>query len=491
MSKANSKTGVRESPSTLTKEVLDDLSEQIRRTYLSDGRPWVVGFSGGKDSTATLQLVWYALRKISADELTKPIYVVSSDTLVETPVIIDYLDRQIQGISQAGQNEGVPIEGHKVKPEIEDTFWVNMIGRGYPAPSTMFRWCTDRLKIRPTSRFIQDKVAHYGEVVIILGARREESASRAQVIDRSHKERGVGHLSRHTKLTGAWVYTPIEDWTQRDVWDYLLMWPNPWGANNKDLVTMYKNASGECPLVVGTDTQPCGNSRFGCWTCTLVEKDKSMEAMFDRGHDWLEPLLDIRDWLYETRDPKNKHKYRDYRRRTGKIQFTEYGGKKRLVWGPYTMNIRAEILRRVLVAQKQVRANSPYPEAELISEQELHKIRQLWCFEEGDWGDSVPRIYKEATGEELQWLDEDWSGMGGMEKEILKKICKEHGLPLSLLTDLLEAERKHHGMSRRAGIYTEIDRALSKDWRSFDEALADEGVYLTDGMITEEPCRAD
>lgn len=476
MSKAEPRKGPREERSTLTREGLRILHERVRTLYLSDGKPWVVGFSGGKDSTATLQVVWNALCELPREKLTKPVYVISSDTLVETPVIIDYLNKTIARIGDGAREQGLPFEAHKVEPVIDETFWVNMIGRGYPAPSTRFRWCTDRLKIRPTSRFIQDKIARFGEVVIVLGARSGESASRAQVIQKRQKQRGASPLSRHTKLTGAWIFTPIEDWTLRDVWDYLLQWPSPWGSRNQDLVTMYRNADGECPLVVESNTQPCGNSRFGCWTCTLVERDKSMEAMFDSGHDWLGPLLDIRDWLFETRDPAKKHKYRDHRRRTGRIQFWESDGQKKVIWGPYKFNVRKDILKRLLEAQKLVQQEGPDSSLELITDRELHKIRQLWRFEEGDWEDSVPAIYREVFGSDLDWLEEDWSGMGGMEEGILQEACEQHGLPLRLMTELFDVERKQHGMSRRTGIYDEIDRVLRRDWRSLDEALAAENA---------------
>ena len=386
MGKAKTSKGPREERSTLTGQALEALSEHVREVYLSDSKPWVVGFSGGKDSTATLQVVWYALSALRAEQFTKPVYVISSDTLVETPVIIDYLNKTLVRIGDAAREQGLPIEAHKVKPLLEETFWVNMIGRGYPAPSTRFRWCTDRLKIQPTSRFIQDRITRFGEVVIILGARSGESASRAQVIQKRQKQRGGSPLSRHPKLTSAWIFTPIEKWTLRDVWDYLLMWPSPWGSRNQDLVTMYKNAEGECPLVVESNTQPCGNSRFGCWTCTLVERDKSMEAMFDSGHDWLEPLLDIRDWLFETRDPANKHKYRDHRRRTGRIQFWESDGQKKVIWGPYKFDVRKDILKRLLEAQKHVQQEGPNPDLRLVTDKELHKIRQIWRFQEGDVG---------------------------------------------------------------------------------------------------------
>ena len=67
-----------------------------------------------------------------------------------------------------------------------------------------------------------------------------------------------------------------------DVWEYLMAVPSPWAGRNDAIVTMYRNAqSGECPLVIDKSTPSCGGGRFGCWTCTVVQKDRSMEAMID------------------------------------------------------------------------------------------------------------------------------------------------------------------------------------------------------------------
>ena len=74
--------------------------------------------------------------------------------------------------NREAKTQGMPFEAHKVVPELKDTFWVNLLGRGYPAPSTKFRWCTDRMKIQPANKFILDRVTEFGEVVMVLGARR-------------------------------------------------------------------------------------------------------------------------------------------------------------------------------------------------------------------------------------------------------------------------------------------------------------------------------
>lgn len=194
--------------------------DEVREVYLSDNRPWVVGYSGGKDSAATLQLVWYALADLPEKRRAKPVYVISSDTFVETPVIVDHIDANLAQINRAAQKQGMPFEASTVAPKFDDTFWVNLLGRGYPAPSTRFRWCTDRMKIQPANRFILECVGQFGEVVMVLDARRGESNTRDQVL-KSHAIKG-SRLRRHRSLKGAFVYSPIEEFTTDDVWRYLL-----------------------------------------------------------------------------------------------------------------------------------------------------------------------------------------------------------------------------------------------------------------------------
>ncbi len=459
----------------ITSDALEKVHGRIAEVYLSEAKPWVIGYSGGKDSTAVLQLVWNALAKLPKAKLKTPVFVISSDTRVETPVIVNALKQSIDKINKSAQEQQLPFEAHTVVPIIDETFWVNMIGRGYPAPYNKFRWCTDRMKIRPASRFILDRVAKYGEVILVLGARKNESASRAQVM--SSRRQDYAGLSRHPELVGAWVFTPIEDWQTDDVWTYLLSTPGPWGNNNRDLVTMYQNAqSGECPLVVDKSTPSCGNSRFGCWTCTVVERDKSMEAMIDKGEQWMEPLLEFRDWLAATQAPERKKDCRDFRRRTGQIQFWERDGKKKLIWGPYKLSFRRDMLKRLLKVQKQIQQTGPKPSEELISAEELHRIRQLWRLEEGDWQDSLPKIYKEIFGNDLEWLEDDVSRLGTTEETVLDEVCSSHGVPTQLLIELFDAERRQHGMSRRSAIFEDIESVFRKEWRPLDEVLKQEGI---------------
>lgn len=475
--------------SVLRQKSLSDIYAEIAEVYLSNNFPWVIGFSGGKDSTATVQLIWYALKRLPKEQRTKHVYVVSSDTLVESPPIVERINRSLRNINEAAKRDGLPLSAHKVSPEIEESFWVNLLGRGYPAPYRSFRWCTDRMKIKPTNKFVMDKVSEFGEVVVALGVRKAESFTREQVIN-LHKITG-SRLSRHSMLPGAYVYTPIEEFTVKDVWDYLFLEENPWGENNMDLRELYESADGECPMVIDTLTPSCGNTRFGCWVCTVVEKDRSMEAMVNSGGDWMTPLLEFRNFLADTQDTSKKSEIRQLVRRNGQVMVQEKerteGGAtfayKKVIYGPFTFKFRQELLRRLLQTQREVRERKGDPDFKLIQDNELFAIRRIWLAEVPEWGDVLPKIYHEETGETLDWIQDDTSVFGVLEQEILEEICQKRGVPSGLVKQLITTEQSYFGMRRRHQIFQKIENLLKRDWRSEEEILA----YLASEKVVNHP----
>lgn len=457
--------------SVFTKRTIASIYQEIRDVYLSNPMPWVIGYSGGKDSTASLQLIWYALRDLPHEQLTKPIYVIATDTLVETPLIVDHVNLNLGRIGRYAREANLPLTVHRLTPEVTDSFWVNLIGRGYPAPHSRFRWCTERMKIKPADRFILSKVAQHGEVVLILGQRRSESQARAQVMD-DYRITGY-RLSRHSTLPKAYVYTPIEDFTTDDVWTYLLNVPSPWEGNNRELASLYRSAqAGECPLVVDLSTPSCGNSRFGCWVCTVVERDRSMEALIDHGEEWMIPMLEFRDFLAATQDPARRQEVRDYRRRDGLVHYRKRGQGELLIRGPYRLEFRKELLARLLQVQTQVQRAKPELELELISPDELYEIRRLWRVETQDWADTLPAIYRAATGQDLAWPQEDGARFGADERALLAQICAEEDLPLELMLALIESQRQHGALSGRTRIHARIDEVLRSEWRDEQTVIA-------------------
>ena len=478
---------------SLADRPLFDLITEIQDLYLEDPRPWVIGFSGGKDSTTVVQLIYFALKKLPESKRKKPVYVVSSNTLVETPQVIDLISATHEEINNAAARDSVPIKAHTVTPLVEQSFWVNLLGKGYPAPTRSFRWCTERMKINPISSFVLDRVAEFGEVIMVLGARRAESASRAQVIAK-HRVDGT-RLGRHTSLPNAYVYTPIEDWTADDVWEYLMSAPRPWGGTNQALFELYKGSNaGECPIVIDTSTPSCGNSRFGCWTCTVVTKDKAVESLVEQGESWMRPLLDFRNMLAVTTKPNQKAQYRNLRRRSGKISIMrdslqennqDATDAKKTVPGSYRMHYRRDWLKQLLRIQKQFGESGR--ELELIREDELHLIRKEWINDpnEPDHEDHLPKIYREVYNEDLDWVQNDATTANRIDFDLIESLAEEYKIPTVLIHRLLDLEISKEGLARRRGINVEITKTLNQDWGTVEDIIEKDRL-IRDGGYAEE-----
>ncbi len=442
---------------------LSKIKKDMIKLYLSDSRPWIVGLSGGKDSTCVAQLVYYMLLEIPVEKRTKQIHIVSADTLVESPLIERRIKNLLSKIELAAKNDNLPIVVNLLKPSIDDTFWVNLIGKGYPSPNRWFRWCTDRLKIKPTTKYIKSQVKDNGEVIVLLGARKSESASRAQTMGKYEIKNFS--LRRHGDIPGAFVYTPIEDFNTKDVWVYLLQVPSPWDGDNKELITFYRKADKECPLVIDKNTPACGGSRFGCWTCTVVERDRALEGLIEDGETWLSPLLEFRNWLKEIRDdPSMRSKYRKNERKRKIIadklgkEFEKETHRGHQVLGPFTFEARHEILQRLLKIQKEI---TEVHNIELIQHEELKAIERIWIYE-GDNISSLSEVIDTTSDEFLNTIDKSPLESNQINKEILGKIAEKNNVPVSLVEKLLVVEKDLSSLSNRKGIYNKLERVISE-----------------------------
>lgn len=362
-----------ETPTETVEDRWDRTVNDIKNEYLAENQhyPWIIGFSGGKDSTVMAQGVFEALLRIPPSQRTRQVHLVSNDTLVESPMVITHLNEVTKKIAAAAESLALPVTVVRTTPELEKTFWVLLIGKGYPSPNMTMRWCTDRLKISPTSNHIKKHISEAGAAIVLLGVRSDESQTRKRSIDKRQNIRG-SNLTPHTGLSGAYVYRPIVDLTTDDVWEILGTVTPPWGGTHKNLFQMYRDAEGgECPVVLSKEEAPgCGtsNSRFGCWTCTVVEKDKSLQGFVDVGNHQYKPLLDFRDWLKGIR---NKPEMRQAYRRNGQMSFDATG---KHIPGPFTIQARKQILEYLLRVQEEF--GDP-----LISDDELHLIYKHWANE--------------------------------------------------------------------------------------------------------------
>ena len=452
---------------SLSKAGVRDVIEIIKGLYLSDMIPWICGYSGGKDSTAVVQLVWEALSELPVEQRKKTVHVISTDTLVESPVVALWATRSLEKMRSRAKEENLPIIPHRLTPTTSNTFWVNLIGRGYPYPRRDFRWCTDRMKIDPSNRFIKSILDAESEAILVLGTRKAESASRKAVMEGYEKKRYREHLSPNGSFPNSYVFTPIENWSNDNVWQFLLQYPNPWGHSNKDLMSMYSGASadGECPLVIDTSTPSCGNSRFGCWVCTMVTEDKSMAAMIQNDEEkaWMLPMLEFRNYI--AGDWETDRKRRDFRRKDGRL--TLHNG--RLVHGPYTKNTREKFLKELLEVEKIVHEIGPdeIKNVPLITREELQMIRQIWLDEKHEFDDRLPTIYEEVTGKPYsdQLISKN-KYFGAEEAELLQSVCNElyagEDLMPELQRALLDTEAKAAAMSNKRNVILNYEKEIEK-----------------------------
>ena len=430
---------------------IQNIVDEIIDQYLfadETKRPWIIGFSGGKDSTVMLQLVWKALQNIKKLGLVpyREIYIVCNDTMVENPVITEYVYRVLEKIEKAAVEQDLPIRVIKTIPRLEDSFWVNMIGKGYPAPNNAFRWCTERLKIRPTQRFILEQVDEFGEAVILIGTRSAESASRAKSM-KKHSIKGK-RLTKHPTQPNTFMYAPIRHLSLEQVWYTINTMSSPWGASNEELFQIYSDASAddyECPTVV-TDKEhkSCGQSRFGCWTCTVVKQDKSMSALIENGLTWLQPLLKLRNELAEER---NIIENRMAQRRNGTNAVNGMG--------PYLPKYRASVLLRLLQAQREVQKEKPH--IELITNQELIAIQTIW-YRDFIFDQKVSELYHTAYKSELDMKDQNEKKE--KELELLKKTCEKNPKDFELIQELLTLQKNKSLLNKKRGLKEHIETRI-------------------------------
>ena len=429
--------------------IIDEIKDQYM--YADDTyRPWIIGFSGGKDSTVLLTLVWLALKKIKEDilvpfQLRRPVYVVCNDTLVENPIISSYVDGVLSQIEKQARKEDLPIFVRKTIPKLEDSFWVNVIGKGYPVPNTAFRWCTEKMKIKPTARFITEQVDECGEAIILIGTRKSESATRARSI-KKHEIHGQ-RLTHHTLLHNTYVYAPIKELMLEEVWYIINAIPCPWGSDNSVLFNIYMDASAddyECPTVVTDKSHgSCGQSRFGCWVCTVVKDDKSMRSLIKNGREWMRPLYDFR---MELDSERNILENRMPFRRDGRRAVNDMG--------PYIFKYRAKILKKLLEVQHELQQVDP--KIRLISDQELIAIQVNW-YRDFNFGYQVSEIYNSIYKESFI-MEENVRNK--LEADLMREVCVNNPEEGELIEQLLLLQKSKSLMQRRRGLKNEIESRL-------------------------------
>ena len=451
-------------------QVFEDIIEEMTYVYKHDNRPWLIGYSGGKDSTLLVSLVIETVMRLPEKERTKHIFIVTSDTGVENPIVKKYMHSSSNKINEFSKKINANIQADIIYPEVVQSYWSLVIGLGYPTPEPPgFRWCTERLKILPMNRYTNSIIEQHGEVILLLGVRKAESSTRKRSITAREIDGKI--LTRHTDIPKAHVYNPLTEIKNELVWEYLLKddGVSTWGVDMKYLFSLYQGEDlGEEQSVIGQvdkDKIPItGNSRFGCWCCTIVKVDKSLQKFIDNGSKELIPLRDFRDWLVSIRqDPE----FRDNKRRNGKVYQKsngEYG------FGPFKLSARQEILKRLLVLQRDTGF-------ELITNEELKTIDTLWDLE----GDLTRRrlvdIYYDVYGERLPWDEykEPLYDLGIIDE--IRETAEKSDIPFELVTKLIVMINSNKYIAKSTKLKKEFDKLLNQEWihhETIKEGLNDE-----------------
>lgn len=338
---------------TILKEKISYFSDE-KEIYLhtifdqiSSADCWVVAYSGGKDSTLLLNYaIKYAIR------MNKSLVIISSDTLVENPLINSHVKNTLEKIDRYLSTQKILYQIKIVSPEPYETFWVHVIGKGYPLPHIRFRWCQRVLKIKPVERYIKSLK---GSPVILLGHRMDESNTRRRLLSNNE--------NLYKKYGKIPVFMPLLYFTEHDVWnEFLVNEFSVWGDNFTDLINLYKDAKGECPLLIEKNIENkvcntgCGG-RFGCWVCSLVKDDKTMANLVKKYRTFLY-YYEFRKWLINfCNNPENRYPYT----RTGKP----------VRMGCLSHEARKMILKKLYELQEKIQNN-------IISKQEIEYIYQCW-----------------------------------------------------------------------------------------------------------------
>ena len=376
----------------------------IMKMYLNknDKRSWAVAYSGGKDSTAVLGLLVSVMKSLPKDELKRKIYIVMSNTAMENPLVDEHMYEQATLIKKYVKENYLPIKIKVVQREIKESYFVKVLGLGYPLPLNNGggRWCTGRLKIGPQNEQLKKVNPSY----ILTGVRLSESESRKKSIEKWQIDEFIGgHALKDTN-----TFNPIIHWTVEDVWRFLEYEGLEWGST-MSVRTIYKDATGECgfsnPIGVEKKSVEVCGARHGCWTCPVILNDKSTEKMSEK-HIWMQPLTYWRELQlkvygnykaqYETpyreasKEDKQKQRVNNKKVREQnefitlrtKAGYNRKGTRMKDGQGTLTLKARMLLLKELLEVEKMVnrlrKQNNLDSNLKLISDDEIKLIKKYW-----------------------------------------------------------------------------------------------------------------
>lgn len=361
----------------------EELLYELTLAYLDPttrGWPLLCPWSGGKDSTLVAKAVFEMLENLPRHKRIRPVHICYADTGLE-PITHDHVQDNAWEMAEYARVKKLPVKVHQVRPDVSQRFFALLIGAGYPpATSNLFRWCTDRLKIRPIHKKIAELAVKYGGVVTVLGVREGESEARKRSINKNSTEYRYTPRHNYTVVDGTreninqLIYQPIRYFTTDDVWAALEKDGLPWGLGYSRLKKLYKDASGECPLVADSAKDGCASARFGCFVCAMVKEDKSLANYINKdGNEWMRPLYEFRKFIIElAKNPTMREPFM-YDRKTGRIL-------KKNTTGGFNKKARGLLFDELLKLRTAIAQTKPKDkDFDVVTDEEINQIKAYWA----------------------------------------------------------------------------------------------------------------
>ncbi|GAB6463071.1 hypothetical protein bcgnr5390_65280 [Bacillus luti] len=413
-------------------DIYNEIKEEMKKVYLSRDCCFV-GYSGGKDSSAMLTLLWDAIAELPLEDRTKPIHILTSEVGVETPAMTAYISRTLKKIQKSADKQNLPFIVHSVRPLMKDSYWYKLLGRGVlpPTGNSRLRWCTDSLKVKPMQRKMKDILINSQtknvvdcfeeyDGILALAVRNEESARRRHSIQK-YAVSNDSLFSRHNDMKNILCFNPVKFLTGDEVWMLLLdRGVLPFGVDVEEMSIQYGQAMFECGIKTGGKQQgnACGaaNSRSGCWTCLMMNgEDKMLTQLISEGYT---DYAYLQSWKSFLRSIRNDIRYRNVMNRRSLQTLLRNENKEdsdlfsiqnhaeydyimfdRTEKGDYapgglTVEGRRMLLEYLLFTQQKMNTS-------LISEEEIEAVLQAWYETDGIrvYRDELEPIHHAYLGE--------------------------------------------------------------------------------------------
>lgn len=377
---------------------LVDRALQLITKQMSLGNALIVAWSGGKDSSAVLNLVLRsAAAYVEAGNISPRIIVTHADPGgVENPAVAIQANKDMDAIKLFAEFYGINVEIKVSTPSQNTRFAVKVIGgRDLPVYSGLQagRKCTQDWKVLPMQKMtkhIVKEVKDTGkDVCTILGTRFDESTGRKARME------GRGETADNVWLSdkGELRLSPIADWSDVDLWRYLHACARGEYLSYSTfsgLIELYKAGSdpADVQTIGGVEVYAC---RFGCAICT-AGKDKSMGWMLKNNpekYGWMEGLHKLQQYKLNIQHDLDRRNW---------VCFDLYRGYARLRPNTFSPSMMEELLRYVLTLQVQeYDASGGNPRFQIISLEDIIAIDATWSLQGHHKPFHALRIYRDVA----------------------------------------------------------------------------------------------